>query len=62
MPKIYGDEKAYIKSGKYLKAPYVEVNGTLLTAKDMDVTYKIIYKSAPEPVLRGRGADLSVCP
>ena len=46
MPKIYGDEKAYIKSGKYLKAPYVEVNGTLLTAKDMDVTYKIDGKDA----------------
>ena len=39
--KIYGDDKAYVKSGKYLKAPYVEVNGTLLTVKDMDVTYKI---------------------
>ncbi len=46
MPKIYGDEKAYIKSGKYLKAPYVELNGTLLTAKDMDVTYKIDGKDA----------------
>ena len=46
MPKICGDEKAYIKSGKYLKAPYVEVNGTLLTAKDMDVTYKIDGKDA----------------
>ena len=46
MPKICGDEKAYIKSGKYLKAPYVEVNGALLTAKDMDVTYKIDGKDA----------------
>ena len=46
MPKINGDEKAYIKSGKYLKAPYVEVNGTMLTAKDMDVAYKIDGKDA----------------
>ncbi|MCR4642324.1 MAG: bacterial Ig-like domain-containing protein [Lachnospiraceae bacterium] len=39
--QIFAADKVYTKAGKYFTAPYVEVNGTVLTAKDMDVSYRI---------------------
>ena len=38
----------YTKPGKYRKTPYVEVNGKLLSAKDMELSYLVDGKGMPD--------------
>ena len=48
---LYAEDMIYTKAGKYRKTPYVEVEGKLLSTKDMDLGYAVDGKALADGTL-----------